>query len=245
MASGEYVIPLLPLDRLLIDQVETVLLSLGVQKEAVTNSNRNGAFQLWEWTIRITEYLRQELDGTTLQEDYGGDRNAAYADILNSLRHSPDGPLAANLFRVDALEEANPSFLAELGNHPARDVRCVPAPADVQYWSLLQSIYSSGKLRQQHASMFRSNEGFNIWKAMQILLIQSKLLDIDSELYSYVLNHQIFTSLYEYRRKFDPEEEQDTMDAREEEMPQLFRRQDPTELESVCSPLQNFLEVDF
>lgn len=238
MASVEYAVPLLPLDRLLIDQVETVLPSLGVQEEAVT-SDRNGAFQLWEWTIRITNYLHQELDGKTLQEDHGGNRNAAYADVLNSLRHAPDGPLVANLFRVDALEEANPSFLAELSNHPARDVRCVPAPDDVHYWSLLQSIYSSGKLRHQHASMLRSNDGFNIWKAMQILLIQSKFLEIDSGLYSKVLNHHNFTSLYEYRRKFDLEEKQDTMDPREDERPQLFRRRDPTELESVCCPPQN------
>ena len=121
MASVEYAVPLLPLDRLLIDQVETILPSLDVPKAVVTSSDQNGAFQLWEWTIHITNFLHQELDGKTLQEDHDGNRNAAYADVLNSLRHAPDGALAANLFRVDALEEANPSFLTELGNRPARD----------------------------------------------------------------------------------------------------------------------------
>jgi hypothetical protein len=199
MASVEYVVPLLALDRLVLDRVESILPSFDVPRLIPTSADQCEVFQLWAWTIRITESLHLELDGERLEEDHDGDRNAAYADALDSLRHSDT--LTTGLFRINALEEANPSFLAELGDRPARDMKCVPAPDDAHYWSLLQSIFSHGKLKLQKASMLQPTKAFDVWKAMQMLLIQSRMIENASELYQNVLEHPIFTSLYEFRLK--------------------------------------------
>ena len=197
MASVEYIVPLLVLDRLVLDRVESILPSLDVPELVPDSADQCDVFQLWAWTICITKYIHLELDGEQLEEFYDGDRNAAYDEVLTSLRRVHNGALAADLFRVNALEEANPSFLAELGDRPAQDVKCIPASDDAHYWSLLQSIYSHGKLEP----MLRQTERFDVWEGMQMLLIRSEIIGNASELYPYVLTHPDFTRLYEFRPK--------------------------------------------
>jgi hypothetical protein len=203
------------------------------------------------------------LEGETVEADYNGDRNIAYAHILNALTNV-HGTLSSNLFRVNALEEANPSFLAELGNRPAQEVKCVPASQDAHYWSLLQAIYSHGKLRLREDSVSQPRKEFGIWEAVQALMIQSTLIKNDSESYVNVLSHPGFTSLYEFRRNSDSQEENPTTHATDhpeahqqrfyKEMTtdawkvrqegQIFHRQNHGQTEKVSSARARFMPKD-
>jgi hypothetical protein len=191
MSFVQCVIPLLPLDRLVLDRVESILHSFDILKIFPTSADQCEVFQHWEWTTHITKYLHQELEGESVEADHDDDRNIAYID----------------LFRVNALEKANPSFLVELSNRRAQDVKCVPASQDAHYWGLLQAIYSHGKLKLRKDSVFQPTKAFGIWEAVQTLLIQSTLIENASESYINVLSHPGFKSLYEFRPNSDSQEE--------------------------------------
>ena len=258
VASVEYIVPLLTVDRLVLDRVESIPPSFDVPKLVPNSAGKCDVFQLWAWTTRITEYLHLELDGERLEEDHDGDRNAACADVLNCLRRVHGGTLAANLFRVNALEQANPLFVAELGDRPARDVKCVLASDDAHYWSLLQSIYSHGKLKFRKASMFQPTKAFDVWEAMRMLLIQSNMIEGASELYQNVFKHPMFTSLCKFRPKSGSQEKHATASvpnipdadrerydnrtaidawAREQAL-QMFRQDNQGQMERVGRPCQ-------
>lgn len=198
MAPVEYIIPLLPLDRLVLDSVEGVLTRLNASNPLPILADPPEVFQLWTWTIRITKHLREDLDQETVDRDHDSDLETAYADVLNWLRHSSRS-LAQATFRIDALEDANPSFLVDLGENTVQDVKCVPSPHDAYYWNLLQRIHSQGNLKLRKDSLFQPTGSFDVWEAMHTLLIQSTRIQEALDLYQTLFNHETFTSLYEFR----------------------------------------------
>lgn len=205
MSFVHYVIPLVALEHQLLDHVESILDSFDIPKPPPQSGDQWDVFQHWEWTTNITKYLHQQLDWETVEAEHDGDRDIAYADILHALsRHQIP---ASDLFRVTALEKANPSFLAELGKRPAQEVKCVPASQDAHYWSLLQAVYSHGKLKLQHDFVLESVNTFAIWEAVQALLIESTLIENASESYINVFSHPDFQSLYAIRRSLDSQKD--------------------------------------
>jgi hypothetical protein len=255
MASIKYVIPLVTLDRAVLDMIGTILPSLDVELAPVQTQPYD-VFQLWIWKHRVAENLL-ELDGDSL-EDHGGDRHAVYDEILNSLRRSDNTALAANTFRVNAMEEVNVSFLNELGEASAQEIECVSSLDDSPYWRILQSIHSCHLLKLCKAPILQNTQTFDIWDSMKMLLIKSPILESAPGLYPILFEHPVFKTLYEFRRT-SPLQEENTLsvaldspsadqehgyagsisDARAKEQSwQMFHRKDHKQKEMVSYPCQ-------
>ena len=84
MALIEYVSPLLPLARMVLDRLESILSSFHLPVFIPASIDQRDLLKLCGWTAGITEHLHRELNEEQLEDDDDGKRKAAYADIFSS-----------------------------------------------------------------------------------------------------------------------------------------------------------------
>lgn len=155
------------------------------------------AFHAWVWYGKVRSILDGYLGGEDLMEEYQGDRNRAYEDLLTHLAQDFPIGMGMNLARTELIRNANKDFLIKLGNRPMEDVTISAVDHDEDAWNVLSVIYLTyGRQWKLTAPLDKEEGDFDIWKLIRSFAISRHWPDNQREIQRLLFQHTLFTELF-------------------------------------------------
>ena len=137
----EYLVPLSKFERLLIDELRSLLNEDDFDDKHNLQMSPEEAFGKWKWADRIKRAIEGEFDLKNMRSEHDGDRSKAYTGLLHYLKV---GRLTdENVARINEIDIINPDFIFRLGEQPIEVVVVRPLDQDVPLWETIARILPS------------------------------------------------------------------------------------------------------